>query len=75
MELKTVYFENTGIENTEATLQIVRQRARELGIKNIVIASTTGNSAIKAIDILEDYSKEAIQIGKNEFEDLFVMSG
>ena len=53
MELKTVYFKNTGIENTEATLQIVRQRASELGIKNIVIASNTGNSAVKAIDMLE----------------------
>ena len=53
MELKTAYFENTGVENTEATLRTVRQRAEELGIKNIVIASNTGNSATKAMDILE----------------------
>ncbi len=53
MELKTVYFENTGVENTETTLRIVRQRAEELGIKNIVVASTKGNSAVKAMDILE----------------------
>ncbi len=53
MELKTVYFENTGVENTETTLRIVRQRAEELGIRNIVLASTKGNSAVKAMDILE----------------------
>jgi len=53
MESKTVYFENAGVENIEATLRIVRQRAQELGIKNIVIASNTGNSAIKAMDILD----------------------
>jgi replication factor C small subunit len=29
----------------------------------------------KAVDMFEDYSKQAIQIGKNEFEDLFVLSG
>ncbi len=30
MESKTIYFENTGAENTEATLQVVRRRADEL---------------------------------------------
>ena len=53
MESKTVYFENTGVENTEATLRIVRQRAGELGIRNIVLASTRGNSAVRALGILE----------------------
>ena len=40
MESKTTYFENTGIENTEEVLRIARQRAEELGIKNILVAST-----------------------------------
>ncbi len=52
MESGTVYFENTGAENTEATLQVVRRRAEELGIKKVVIASNTGTSAVKALDIL-----------------------
>ena len=51
MEIKTVYFENPGSENTEAVLNIAKQRAEELGIKTIVVASTTGDTAVKAIDV------------------------
>ncbi|TET16905.1 MAG: hypothetical protein E3J75_03870, partial [Dehalococcoidia bacterium] len=53
MELKTVYFEKPGSENTEAVLRIARQRAEELGIKNIVVASTRGDTAVKAMDIFQ----------------------
>ena len=53
MELKTTYFENPGRENTEEVLRIVRQRAEELGIKTIVVASTTGYTAAKAVDTLQ----------------------
>jgi len=53
MELKTTYFENTGKENTEEVLRIARQRAEELGIKTIVVASTTGYTAAKAVDTLQ----------------------
>lgn len=50
MELKTVYFEKPGSENTEVVLRIARQRAEELSIKNIVVASTRGDTAVKAMD-------------------------
>ena len=50
MELKTVYFENPGSENTEEVLRIARQRAEELGIKTILVASTTGDTAVKAME-------------------------
>jgi hypothetical protein len=53
MELKTTYFENPGKENTEEVLRIVRQRAEELGIKTIVVATTTGDTAVKAMDALQ----------------------
>ncbi len=53
MELKTVYFEKPGIENTEAVLRIARQRAEELGIKTVVVASTRGNTAVKAMDVFQ----------------------
>ena len=52
MELKTTYFENPGKENTEEVLRIVRQRAEELGIKTIVVASTAGDTAVKATEVL-----------------------
>jgi len=53
MELETVYFENPGSENTEAVLRIARQRAEALGIKNILVASTKGDTAARAVDALQ----------------------
>jgi len=53
MEAKTVYFENPGEENTAAVLHIARQRAEELGIKKIVVASTRGDTAVKAVAVLK----------------------
>ena len=53
MDGKIVYFEKTGPENTEAALRIAKQRAEELGIKTILVASTTGSVAVKAVEILK----------------------
>ena len=53
MEAKTVYFENPGRENTEEVLRIVKRRAEELGIKTILVASTKGNTAVQAMDVLK----------------------
>jgi len=47
MQVNTAYFENPGKENTEAVLDITRQRAEERGIKTILVASTTGETAVK----------------------------
>ncbi len=55
MELKTTYFENPGKENTEEVLRIVKQRAEELGIKTIVVASTVGGTAVKATEVLSGF--------------------
>jgi hypothetical protein len=53
VELKTVYFEHPGSGNTEAALQVAKHRAQELGVKNIIVASTTGATAVRAMDILK----------------------
>ena len=53
MEAKTVYFEEPGDVNTKTALALARQRAEELGIKTIVVASTTGKNAVKAMDIFQ----------------------
>lgn len=42
---KILYFEKAGKQNTDATLQIARERASALGIKQIVVASTHGYTA------------------------------
>ncbi len=50
MERKIVYFETLGPENTEITMGLARERAKELGIHKIVVASTRGETALKAMD-------------------------
>jgi hypothetical protein len=55
VELKTVYFEHPGSDTTEAVLNIACRRAEELGIKNVVVASTTGATAARAMDILKGF--------------------
>ena len=44
----TVYFETAGPGNTGRVLEIARQRARELGIRRMVVASTRGETAVQA---------------------------
>ena len=52
MELKATYFDKPGGEdNTNTTLSIAKERADELGIKTIILASTVGGTAVKAVDV------------------------
>ncbi len=60
MELKTVYFDRPGSEDTEMVFSIARQRAEELGIKTILVASTRGDTAVKAVDILQGFRVIAV---------------
>jgi len=60
MELKTTYFENPGRENTEEVLRIARQRAEELGIRTIVVASTVGDTAVKATEAFSGFKIIAV---------------
>ena len=54
MESKVVYFEDNGPENTEAVFRLVQERLKDSGIKKLVIASTTGSTARKAMDFFKD---------------------
>ncbi len=53
METKTVYFDRPGSENTEEVFRIARQRAKELSIKTVVVASTRGETAVKAMEAFQ----------------------
>lgn len=55
MEVKAVYFEKPGRENTEETLKIAKKRAGELGIKTILVASTVGDTAVRAMDVFKGF--------------------
>ena len=50
-----MYFDKPGKDNTEQTLKLAAQRANELGINEVAVASTTGFTAYKAIDIFDDF--------------------
>ncbi len=56
MEAKITYFDKPGgDENTDRTLALAKQRADELGIKTVVVASTVGKTAVKAVDFFKGY--------------------
>ncbi len=48
-----ILFDEPGQQNTEATLKAVRDRALELGLKTIVLATTTGETALKTLEVFE----------------------
>ncbi len=49
MRLETVYFKRPGSENTEEVLRIAGKRAEALGIKTVLVASTRGDTAVRAV--------------------------
>ena len=54
-ESKSIFYFNVcGQVNTEKTLELAIKRARELGMSKLIVASETGVSALKAIEMLRD---------------------
>ena len=54
IEQKITYFEQLGRQNTDLTLTLANRRAERLGIKNIVVASYTGFTGVKASKLFKD---------------------
>lgn len=67
MEEKIVYFESGGKHNTEATLELVKERAIRKNIKNVVLASITGYSAEKALEIFKETDIKLTVVGISGF--------
>ena len=57
------YFKEAGIKNTDETLKLAKERAKELGIKNIIVTSTTGLSAEKAMNVFKNLNINLIVVG------------
>jgi hypothetical protein len=55
-EKKIIYYPAAGEGNTEKTLKAAKERADELGIKNIVVSSTRGGSALSALNVFKGYN-------------------
>jgi hypothetical protein len=53
MEARIVYFDEPGRQNTDEVLRLAKTRAAELGIKTVLVASTTGDTAVRAMKVFE----------------------
>ncbi len=77
MESKIVYFEEMGLKNTEATFRLALERLKALEIKKLVLASTTGDTARKALEFFKESGIKLIVVphqydfhrNKNAFPD------
>jgi len=60
-----MYFEKAGYENTDATLKIVREEATKRGIQYVLVASTTGNTGLKALKMFKETNLKPIVVTHN----------
>lgn len=54
MEKTILYFEGPGPSNTEPTLEASARRARELGVNQVIVATSTGRTALAASRVFPD---------------------
>jgi hypothetical protein len=59
-EFRSVLFDSAGPHNTERTLALALQRARDLGIRHIVVATTTGATGARAAELFQGLSVVAV---------------
>jgi len=77
MRVETFLFRGEGPQHTEKTLELAIEWANKLGNKSILISSTTGESARKALDMIPDDFKLVVVThhtgfrtkNKNEFSE------
>lgn len=62
MESRIVYFEQRSPENTDLTFRLVAEKLEATGIKKVVIASTTGATAVKAAEFFKDSGAKLIVV-------------
>jgi len=53
--VNTVYFRETGPQNTERTLEVAKRRADELGIRTVLVATTSGATGARAAQVFRGY--------------------
>jgi len=56
IEKKVAYFQTAGEQNTDTLLKKVKEYVEREGVKNIVVASTTGETGAKASRIFKGYN-------------------
>jgi hypothetical protein len=61
-EVSTYYFENMGEQNTYKALELAKARALERNVKHVVVASTRGETGVKAAEAFKDSGIEVIVV-------------
>ncbi|MGQ9529979.1 MAG: pyruvate kinase alpha/beta domain-containing protein [Candidatus Bathycorpusculaceae bacterium] len=76
VEKRTIYFKEAGVQNTDKLLESIREYAEKEGIKDIVVASTTGKTGAKASKIFKGHNVVIVthhfgfkEPGKTEFQE------
>ena len=54
------YFNQPGSTNTEEVLRLAKERAKELGIQHVVVASTTGETGVRASETFKGIKVVAV---------------
>ncbi|MGD9777599.1 MAG: pyruvate kinase alpha/beta domain-containing protein, partial [Methanosarcina sp.] len=62
MEKPVLYLDRVGEENTEAVIGAAAKRAAELGISRIVVASTSGKTALKMAEAVKGSNIKVIGV-------------
>lgn len=62
MESEIVYYESVRTENTETTFELVKKKLISSGIKTLVLASTTGVTAKKALAFYKDVEVKIVVV-------------
>jgi hypothetical protein len=74
MDAKITYFDKPGVDNTAEVLSIAKKRAKELGIKTIVVDTTTGYTGVLAAKTFKGMKVIAVThstgFGKPDFQEL-----
>jgi hypothetical protein len=77
-ERKVAYFREAGKQNLDALLKLVKEYVQKENIKDIVVASTTGETGAKASKAFKGYNVVVVthsygfkEPGKNELQDSF----
>jgi len=64
MKSEITYFDKAGEDNTEATLRLARERLDKGGIEAVLIASSTGKTALKAAEVFAGADAKVIIVGE-----------
>ena len=58
--INIVYFTRPGRDNTEEALSLAKQRAQDLGIDTVILATTRGNTAVRASELFQGFRLIAV---------------